>query len=107
MTLHSFSEYSLFDSWFKMTNSMGCYILYPGDAIEEGKLLRLKQQYMLCSASIQDIIVRFKERVRSVVKWDAFPDKVAIQINDTHSTLYVPELLRILIDEEGLSWDQA
>ena len=84
-----------------------CYVLYPGDATEEGKLLRLKQQYTLCSASIQDIIARFKERSGGQVNWDAFPSKVAIQMNDTHPTLCVPELLRILIDEESLSWDQA
>ncbi|KAG0571982.1 hypothetical protein KC19_VG058800 [Ceratodon purpureus] len=84
-----------------------CYVLYPGDATEEGKLLRLKQQYTLCSASIQDIIARFKERSGSVLKWDALPSKVAIQMNDTHPTLCVPELLRILIDDEGLSWDEA
>lgn len=84
-----------------------CYVLYPGDETEEGKLLRLKQQYTLCSASIQDIIVRFKERSGGEINWDAFPSKVAIQMNDTHPTLCVPELLRILIDEEGLAWDQA
>ena len=82
-------------------------MLYPGDSTEEGKLLRLKQQYTLCSASIQDIIARFKERSGGEVKWDVFPSKVAIQMNDTHPTLCVPELLRILIDEEGLQWDQA
>jgi hypothetical protein len=54
-----------------------CYVLYPGDATEEGKLLRLKQQYTLCSASIQDIIARFKERSGGKVNWDAFPSKVA------------------------------
>lgn len=84
-----------------------CYVLYPGDATEEGKLLRLKQQYTLCSASIQDIIARFKERSGGEVNWDNFPSKVAIQMNDTHPTLCVPELLRILVDEEGLTWDQA
>jgi starch phosphorylase len=84
-----------------------CYVLYPGDATEEGKLLRLKQQYTLCSASIQDIIARFKERSGGKVNWDAFPSKVAIQMNNTHPTLYVPELLRIFIDEEGLSWNEA
>lgn len=84
-----------------------CYVLYPGDATEEGKLLRLKQQYTLCSASIQDIIARFKERAGGNVDWEAFPSKVAIQMNDTHPTLCVPELLRILIDLEDLPWDQA
>lgn len=84
-----------------------CYVLYPGDATEEGKQLRLKQQYTLCSASIQDIMARFKERSKGALNWDALPSKVAIQMNDTHPTLCVPELLRILIDEEGLAWDEA
>ncbi|BBM97924.1 glycogen phosphorylase [Marchantia polymorpha subsp. ruderalis] len=87
-----------------------CYVLYPGDASVEGKILRLKQQYTLCSASVQDIIARFKERSEltgSRVNWDFFPSKVAIQMNDTHPTLSAPELMRILIDVEGLTWDQA
>lgn len=84
-----------------------CFVLYPGDGSEEGKILRLKQQYTLCSASLQDIVARFKERSGNRVNWDFFPSKVAIQMNDTHPTLSVPELLRILIDGEGLPWEQA
>ncbi|CAM6086360.1 unnamed protein product [Calypogeia fissa] len=84
-----------------------CYVLYPGDGSDEGKILRLKQQYTLCSASLQDIVSRFKERSGSRVNWDFFPSKVAIQMNDTHPTLSVPELLRILIDVESLPWAQA
>jgi starch phosphorylase len=84
-----------------------CYVLYPGDGTLEGKVLRLKQQYTLCSASIQDIIARFKEWSGAKFSWDNFPSKVAIQMNDTHPTLCVPELIRLLIDEEGLSWDEA
>ncbi|CAM6036663.1 unnamed protein product [Sphagnum compactum] len=84
-----------------------CYVLYPGDGTLEGKILRLKQQYTLCSASIQDIIARFKEWSGAKFSWDNFPSKVAIQMNDTHPTLCVPELIRLLIDEEGLSWDEA
>ncbi|KAG6523336.1 hypothetical protein ZIOFF_013192 [Zingiber officinale] len=84
-----------------------CYILYPGDDSIEGKILRLKQQYTLCSASLQDIIVRFEKRSGSSVNWEEFPDKVAVQMNDTHPTLCIPELMRILIDVKGLSWDQA
>ncbi|CAM6096924.1 unnamed protein product [Calypogeia fissa] len=84
-----------------------CFVLYPGDGSDEGKILRLKQQYVLCSASIQDIVSRFKDRSGSRVNWDFFPSKVAIQMNDTHPTLSVPELLRILIDVEGLPWEQA
>ncbi|KAG8054731.1 hypothetical protein GUJ93_ZPchr0001g29901 [Zizania palustris] len=86
-----------------------CAVLYPGDATEEGKLLRLKQQYFLCSASLQDIIFRFKERKSDRVsgKWSEFPSKVAVQLNDTHPTLAIPELMRLLMDEEGLGWDEA
>lgn len=83
-----------------------CTILYPGDATEDGKLLRLKQQYFLCSASLQDIMARFKER-QSSVNWRDFPDKVAVQMNDTHPTLAIPELMRLLMDVEGLGWDEA
>lgn len=86
-----------------------CAVLYPGDATEEGKLLRLKQQFFLCSASLQDIIVRFKERrhENEPIVWSEFPNKVAIQMNDTHPTLAIPELMRILMDQEGLGWDEA
>ncbi|CAM6041510.1 unnamed protein product [Sphagnum compactum] len=85
-----------------------CAVLYPGDATEDGKLLRLKQQYLLCSASLQDIIARFKERrPKHAIKWTDFPSKVAVQMNDTHPTLAIPELMRILMDEEGLGWDEA
>ncbi|KAA8529365.1 hypothetical protein F0562_033836 [Nyssa sinensis] len=84
-----------------------CYILYPGDESIEGKTLRLKQQYTLCSASLQDIIARFERRSREPVRWDKFPEKVAIQMNDTHPTLCIPELIRILMDDKGLSWKEA
>ncbi|KAG2593005.1 hypothetical protein PVAP13_5NG629585 [Panicum virgatum] len=86
-----------------------CAVLYPGDATEEGKLLRLKQQFFLCSASLQDMIARFKERKADRVsgKWSEFPSKVAVQLNDTHPTLAIPELMRLLMDEEGLGWDEA
>ncbi|XP_058080889.1 alpha-1,4 glucan phosphorylase L isozyme, chloroplastic/amyloplastic [Magnolia sinica] len=84
-----------------------CYILYPGDDSMEGKTLRLKQQYTLCSASLQDIIARFEKRSGKLVNWDEFPTKVAVQMNDTHPTLCIPELIRILIDVKGLSWKEA
>ncbi|GAV74473.1 Phosphorylase domain-containing protein/Glyco_hydro_3 domain-containing protein/Glyco_hydro_3_C domain-containing protein [Cephalotus follicularis] len=86
-----------------------CAVLYPGDATENGKILRLKQQFFLCSASLQDIILRFKERKsgKGSWKWSEFPSKVAVQLNDTHPTLAIPELLRLLMDEEGLGWDEA
>ncbi|KAK2641737.1 hypothetical protein Ddye_023500 [Dipteronia dyeriana] len=86
-----------------------CAVLYPGDATESGKLLRLKQQFFLCSASLQDIIQRFKERKngKDTWQWSEFPSKVAVQLNDTHPTLAIPELMRLLMDEEGLGWDEA
>ena len=80
-------------------------VLYPGDATKEGKALRLSQQYMLCSASVQDILARFKERGNT--DWNKLPEKVCVQMNDTHPTLAAPELMRLLIDQEGLSWDDA
>lgn len=73
----------------------------------EGKILRLKQQYTLCSASLQDIVARFERRSEGHVKWDEFPEKVAVQMNDTHPTLCIPELMRILIDLKGMSWKEA
>ncbi|KAK1563608.1 hypothetical protein Q3G72_029930 [Acer saccharum] len=84
-----------------------CYVLYPGDESIEGKILRLKQQYTLCSASLQDIIVCFERRSGANVNWDEFPEKVAVQMNDTHPTLCIPEMMRILVDLKGLSWKEA
>ncbi|ONI19082.1 hypothetical protein PRUPE_3G257600 [Prunus persica] len=84
-----------------------CYVLYPGDESVEGKTLRLKQQYTLCSASLQDIVERFERRSGPNIKWEEFPEKVAVQMNDTHPTLCIPELMRILIDLKGLSWKEA
>jgi starch phosphorylase len=79
-------------------------VLYPNDNHLVGKELRLKQEYFFVSASLQDIINRFK---RSNCAWKDFPDKVAVQLNDTHPTLAIPELQRILVDIEGLDWDAA
>ena len=69
-----------------------------------GKELRLKQQYFFVCATLQDIIRRFKKTSRP---WIQFPDQVAIQLNDTHPTLGIPELMRILVDIERLDWDTA
>lgn len=79
-------------------------VLYPNDASESGKELRLVQQHFFVSCSLQDIIRRYSRRNEG---WDLFPEKVAIQLNDTHPALAVPELMRILVDEEGLGWDRA
>jgi len=87
-------------------------VLYPNDNFFEGKELRLKQEYFMCAATLQDIIRRFKtskfgskDEVRTNL--EHFPEKVAIQLNDTHPSLAIPELMRIMIDVEGLSWEKA
>lgn len=80
-------------------------ILYPNDDIYAGRELRLKQEYFFCSASLQDIIRRFKENKEH--KFQNLPDKVVIQLNDTHPAIAIPELIRILIDNEGLSFEEA
>ncbi|KAI5657166.1 hypothetical protein M9H77_25959 [Catharanthus roseus] len=79
-------------------------VLYPDDRSYQGKELRLKQQYFFVSASLQDIIRRFKD---SHDNFDDFPDKVALQINDTHPSIAIAEVMRVLIDEEHLSWNKA
>jgi starch phosphorylase len=79
-------------------------VLYPNDNLDRGKELRLKQQYFWCAASLFDIVRRFKKSKKA---WSAFPDHVAIQLNDTHPTLAIVELQRILVDLEGLDWDDA
>ncbi len=80
-------------------------VLYPNDHFFVGKELRLKQEYFLVSASIRDIIRRFKSD--NMTAWITFPEHVAIQLNDTHPSLAIPELMRILVDEEELTWDIA
>lgn len=79
-------------------------VLYPKDESIAGKELRIKQQYFFVAASFKDIIGRFK---RQHTNFARFPDAVAIQLNDTHPCIAIPELMRILIDEENLDWDEA
>ena len=79
-------------------------VLYPNDSSDRGKELRLKQQYFWCAASLADIVRRFKKTKRA---WSEFPEQIAIQLNDTHPTLAIVELQRILVDKEGLAWDKA
>jgi len=79
-------------------------VLYPSDSTEAGRELRLKQQYFLVSCSLRDIIRRFRFRNSD---WEAFPGKVVIQLNDTHPVLAIPELMRLLVDENGIGWEQA
>ena len=79
-------------------------VLYPNDSTEAGKELRLVQQYFFVACSLHDIIKRHR---RTNDTWDSLPEKAAIQLNDTHPAVAVPELMRILIDEELLPWNQA
>jgi starch phosphorylase len=80
-------------------------VLYPSDEKYAGRELRLKQQYFFTSATIQDILRRFRKTHGS--DWDLLADKVAIQLNDTHPAIAIPELMRVLVDEEALEWDRA
>ena len=79
-------------------------VLYPNDNTMAGKELRLRQQYFFVSCSLRDILRRYLQDNKG---WDALPDKVFIHLNETHPALVIPDLMRILIDEEGLDWDKA
>ena len=79
-------------------------VLYPNDHTEAGKELRLLQQYFFVACSLRDIIRRFQ---KDNSDWESFPEKVAIQLNDTHPAIGIPELQRLLVDEFGLSWKKA
>ena len=80
-------------------------VLYPNDSTDEGKILRLKQQYFFCSASLQDIIRKYKKTYGN--DFSHFAEMNAIQLNDTHPVISIPELIRLLTDGEGLSFDAA
>jgi glycogen phosphorylase len=79
-------------------------VLYPNDNVFVGKELRLKQEYFFVSCTLQDILRRFKSDRNA---WETFPDKVFLQLNDTHPSFVIPELMRLLVDREGLGWEQA
>lgn len=79
-------------------------VLYPDDSNYEGRILRLRQEYFLCSAGVQSIVRYYKKLGLPMIN---IADKVAIHINDTHPVLCIPEFIRIMIDEEDLSWEQA
>jgi glycogen phosphorylase len=79
-------------------------VLYPSDMTDRGKELRFKQEYFFVAASIQDILARFR---KSHSDWNLLPDKVAIQLNDTHPALVVAELMRVLVDEHQIEWSRA
>jgi len=87
-------------------------VLYPNDNMFEGKELRLKQEYFLCAATLHDVVRRFKHskfgsKEQARTDFSKMPEKVAIQLNDTHPALAIPELMRILMDEEGVDWATA
>ncbi|MCU0609598.1 MAG: glycogen/starch/alpha-glucan family phosphorylase [Chitinispirillaceae bacterium] len=88
----------------KLTSENISKVLYPNDNNTSGRELRLKQQHFFTSASLQDIIRRYLE---SNDGFEAFPDKVAIQLNDTHPSISIVELMRLLMDEHGVEWDAA
>lgn len=79
-------------------------VLYPEDSNGAGKALRLRQQHFMVSATVQDLVARHEQRHGSL---DSFADKNALQINDTHPALAIPELMRVLMDDKGMSWDKA
>jgi len=79
-------------------------VLYPSDDISEGQILRLKQQYFFVAATFQDILRRYRKENDT---FDDFPNQVAVQLNDTHPAIAIPELMRILLDIEGLGWEMA
>jgi starch phosphorylase len=104
----SFEEFSHGDFVEAFTQTLSAEtltrVLYPDDSQFRGQALRLMQEYFLVACSLADAVRRFK---RSNSDWSLFADKVAIQMNDTHPALSVPELMRILIDQEHLGWDEA
>jgi len=79
-------------------------VLYPDDSNYDGRMLRLQQEYFFSSAGVQSILRTYK---RQGLPWSQLPTKIGIHINDTHPALVIPELMRILMDEEGLGWDEA
>lgn len=97
------SDYHKFLEYKRSVESISEF-LYPDDTQYEGKLLRLKQQYFLCSAGLQSILRTFD---KLELPYSELPERVALHINDTHPTLVIPELLRILMDEKGMEWDEA
>jgi len=88
----------------KMQSETISKVLYPADNVIEGKELRFKQEYFLASATVHDVLYRFKKKHKDM---HLLPEKVAIQLNDTHPTLAIPELMRVLLDLEGVEWDDA
>ncbi len=82
-------------------------VLYPNDSQKAGKILRIKQQYFFVSASIQDMVARYKKNFPLDIKFKNFPKYHVIQLNDTHPVMAIPELMKVLMDENFLSWEDA
>jgi len=103
-----FQRFSHGDFVASMAESLGTEsltrVLYPDDSTPQGRALRLMQEYFLVACSLADLVRRFRE---TNTDWRTLPEKAAIQLNDTHPTLAVPELMRILLDGAGLDWDAA
>jgi starch phosphorylase len=103
-----FREFSTGDFVGALVGSIAAHtltrVLYPDDSTELGQGLRFAQEYFMVACSLADLVRRFR---RDNTDWSQLPDKVAIQLNDTHPTLAVPELMRILLDEAQLGWEQA
>jgi glycogen phosphorylase len=103
-----FQEFSSGDFVAALTGTLAAEsltrVLYPDDSTVGGQQLRFVQEYFLVACSLADLVRRFR---RGNADWTALPDKIAIQLNDTHPTMAVPELMRILLDEAHLEWDQA
>lgn len=79
-------------------------VLYPDDSTEVGRELRMKQQYFFVSASLQDMLLRYRKNAEG---WTQLPEKVAVQLNDTHPSIAIAEMMRLLVDIHGLCWDEA
>jgi hypothetical protein len=103
-----FQEFSQGDFIDALSESLAAHtltrVLYPDDSTELGQELRFLQEYFLVACSLADLIRRFR---RDNLEWEKLPDKVAIQLNDTHPTLAVPELVHILLDDAHLGWEEV
>jgi starch phosphorylase len=103
-----FQEFSSGDFVGALVGSLAAHtltrVLYPDDSTEMGQALRFAQEYFLVACSLADLVRRFR---RGNAEWSKLPDKIAIQLNDTHPTLAIPELMRILLDDARLGWDEA
>lgn len=104
--LDAFNEGEFYDAYDEKEKAEAITsVLYPNDSTEEGKILRLKQQYFFVSASLQDVVAKFK--AKHGTNWDLLPEKACFQLNDTHPTIGVAEMMRILMDHEGLGWTKS